>query len=150
MHWYIYIYDHVIPSELWVSIRLSIIRPSVSASFLCSNFSTFWPIFFKLCIDIGIGEEWYGIASGLISFWNNRVMALDVCQKCFALRFRAVTLVRFYRFCICINIYIWSTFIQLHFAFPYFSTELWPLIYVQNVFLPNVFQINGYISRKFC
>ena len=30
-----------------------------------------------------------------------------------------------------------------------FSTELWPLIYVQNVFLPNIFQINGYISRKF-
>ena len=44
---------------------------SVRASFPCSNFSTIWPIFFKLCIDIGIGEEWYGIASGLISFWNN-------------------------------------------------------------------------------
>ena len=37
-----------------------------------STLSTFWPIFFKLCIDIGIGEEWYGIASGLISFWNNK------------------------------------------------------------------------------
>ena len=24
------------------------------------------------------------------------------------------------------------------------------MIYVKNVFLPNVFQINGYISRKFC
>ena len=67
------------------------VRLSVSASFPCSNFSTFWPIFFKRCIDIGIGEEWYGIASGLISFWNNRVVALDVCQKCFALRFRALT-----------------------------------------------------------
>ena len=122
MHWYIYIYiyDHVIPSELWVSIRPSVIRLSVSASFPCSNFSTFWLIFFKLCIDIGIGEEWYGIASGLISFWNNRVMALDVCQKCFVLRFRALTLVRFYQFCICINIYIWSTSIQLHFAFSLF------------------------------
>ena len=88
---------YVIPSELWVSVRLYV-YPSASASFPCSNFSTFWPIFFKLCIDIGIGEEWYGIASGLISFWNNRVMALDVCQKCFALRFRALTLVPFYRF----------------------------------------------------
>ena len=29
------------------------------------------------CIDIGIGEEWYGIASGIISFRNNIVMALD-------------------------------------------------------------------------
>ena len=25
------------------------------------------------CIDIGIAEEWYGIASGLISFRNNGV-----------------------------------------------------------------------------
>ena len=54
------------------------------ASFPCSNFSTFLPIFFKLCIDIGIGEEWYGIASGIISFRNNRVMALDLCQKQFS------------------------------------------------------------------
>ena len=93
---------YVLPSELWVSVRPSSVclsvRPSVSASFPCSNFSTFWPIFFKLCIDIDIGEEWYGIASGLISFWNNRVMALDVCQKCFALHFPALTLVPLYRF----------------------------------------------------
>ena len=34
------------------------------------------------CIDIGIGEEWYGIASGIISFRNNIVMALDSCPKC--------------------------------------------------------------------
>ena len=79
------------------SVRPSV-RLSISASFLCSNVSTFWPILFKLCIDIGIGEELYGIASGLISFWNDRVMALDVCQKCFALRFSALTLVPFYRF----------------------------------------------------
>ena len=44
------------------------LRLSVSASFPCSNFGTFRPIFFKLCIDIGIGESWYVIASGLISF----------------------------------------------------------------------------------
>ena len=47
-----------------------------------SNFSTFLPIFFKLCIGIGIGHEWYEIASGIISFRNNRVMALDLCPKC--------------------------------------------------------------------
>ena len=34
------------------------------------------------CIDIGIGEEWYGIAAGIISFRNNIVMALDSCPKC--------------------------------------------------------------------
>ena len=34
------------------------------------------------CIDIGIGEEWYGIASGIISIRNNIVMTLDPCPKC--------------------------------------------------------------------
>ena len=29
-----------------------------------------------------MGEEWYVIANGLISFRNNRVMALDLCKKC--------------------------------------------------------------------
>ena len=33
-------------------------------------------------IDIGIGEDWYGIASEIISFRNNIVMALDSCPKC--------------------------------------------------------------------
>ena len=40
------------------------------ALFPCSYFSTFLPIFYKPCIDIGIEEEWYGIASGLILFRN--------------------------------------------------------------------------------
>ena len=175
------------------------------ALFPCSNFSTFLPVFFKLCIVLGIGEEWYGIASGIISFRNNRVLALDLCPKCFfgqyvknwwtnfnkvlhmhcidtrigedwygiasgIISFRnniitaldscpkciLLNILKMNRwisikFCICIDIYIyiWSTFIQLHFAFPYFSTQLRPLIYVQNVFLPNTLQINGYISRKF-
>ena len=52
------------------------------ASLPCSNFSTFLPIFFKLYIDIGIGEERYGIASRIISFRNNNVMALDLLPKC--------------------------------------------------------------------
>ena len=34
------------------------------------------------CTDIGIREEWYGIASGIISFRNNLDMALDSCPKC--------------------------------------------------------------------
>ena len=84
--------------SVYPSVGRPSIRLSISASFPCSNFSTFWPIFFKLCIDIGTGEEWYGIASGLISFWNNRVMALDVCQKCFALLFSTLTIVPFYWF----------------------------------------------------
>ena len=35
--------------------------------------------FFKLCMDIDINEEWFGIANGLNLFINNRVMALDLC-----------------------------------------------------------------------
>ena len=51
-----------------LSVRPSVIRPSISTSFPCSNFSTFWPIFFKFCIDTSIGEEWYWIA------WANFVL----------------------------------------------------------------------------
>ena len=54
------------------------VRPSVSASFPDSNLSSFRPIFFfKLCMDIDIGEEWFRIANCLNAFINNRVMALD-------------------------------------------------------------------------
>ena len=58
--------------KFWVSVR-----PSISASFPDTNLSSFWPIFFKLCMDIDIGEEWFGIANGLNSSINNRVMVLD-------------------------------------------------------------------------
>ena len=34
------------------------------------------------CIDIGNGEEWYGITSGIISFRHNIVMAIESCPKC--------------------------------------------------------------------
>ena len=44
----------------WVSIPLS-----ASASFPDSNLRSFWPIFFKLCMDIDIKEEWFWIANGL-------------------------------------------------------------------------------------
>ena len=67
----------VIPSEC-----LSV-HPSSSASFPDSNLSSFWPIFLKLCMDIRIGEEWFGIANGLNSFINNRVRALDWCKNVF-------------------------------------------------------------------
>ena len=76
---------YVIPSKpFWVSVCLSV-RPFVSALFLDSNSSSFWPIFFKLCVDIDIGEEWFGIANGLNSFTKNRVMALDWCKNVFFL-----------------------------------------------------------------
>ena len=125
------------------SVRPSSVRLSVSASFPCSNFSIIWPIFFKLCIDIGIGEEWYGIASGLISFWNNRVMALDVCQKCNALCLCSLTLVPFYRFSSNFaEALVWDC------KWDWETTELWPLIYVQNAFLVNILRMNRGISKK--
>ena len=49
----------------------------VKTSFPDSYLSSFRQIFFKLCIDIDIREEWFGIANGLNLFINNRVMALD-------------------------------------------------------------------------
>ena len=63
---------------LYPTDRLSV-RPSVSASFPDSNLSSLWPILFKLCMGIDIREEWLEIANGLISFINNRVMAIDLC-----------------------------------------------------------------------
>ena len=64
---------YVIPSENFECPRLT----SVSALFPDSNLSSFLPIFFKLCMDIGNGEEGFEIANGLNLFINNRVMALD-------------------------------------------------------------------------
>ena len=53
----------------FVSVR-RLVCPSVCLSALRFHALTFVPfdLFSSLCIDIGIGEEWYGIASGLISF----------------------------------------------------------------------------------
>ena len=62
---------HVYPPN-----RLSV-RPSVSALFPDSYSSSFRPIFFKLCLDIDIREEWFGIANWINLFINNRIMALD-------------------------------------------------------------------------
>ena len=70
---------YVIPSE-----SLSI-YPSVcplvhlfdSALFLSSNLGCFEPIFFRLCINIGIGEG----GNRLISLRNNRVMVIGICQN---------------------------------------------------------------------
>ena len=50
--------------KFWVSVHLSI-HPSVIALFPDSNLRSFWSIFFKLCMDIDIGKEWFGIAIGL-------------------------------------------------------------------------------------
>ena len=54
------------------------VRPSVSASFPCSNLSIHRPFFFKLCIGVYIRKEWFGIEDGQISSNKYRVIALDL------------------------------------------------------------------------
>ena len=64
--------------------------------------TSFWLIFFKLCLDIDIREEWFGIANGLNSFIINRVMALDWYKNVFFLNiFRSNGWILI-KFCICI------------------------------------------------
>ena len=84
--------------------RLSVC-PSVSASFPDSNLSSFWPIFFKLCMDIDIRKEWFGIGNGLNSFINNRVMALDLCKNVFFLNIFRTNGWILIKFCSFIDIY---------------------------------------------
>ena len=50
---------YVIPSEPF---ECPLVSSSVRALFPDSNFSSFWPIFFKLCMDIDIRQEWFGMA----------------------------------------------------------------------------------------
>ena len=76
---------YIPPHKNWRGImlyppKILSVRPSVGASFPDSNWSRFWQICCKLCLDIDIGEEWFGIENGLNSFINNRVMALDWCK----------------------------------------------------------------------
>ena len=91
------------PNHLSVrpSIRPSV-HPSISASF--PDLSSFWSIFFKLCMDIDIREEWFGIAHGLNWFINKNVMALDWCKNVFFLNvFRTNGWISI-KFCICIGL----------------------------------------------
>ena len=106
---------YIIPSEPFGC-------PSVGASLSNSNLSSFWPIFFKLCMDIDIREEWVGIFNVLTSFINNRVMAFDWCKNVvvFVLNIFRTNGWILIEFCLCINIYrihfvsnaryIWSIF----------------------------------------
>ena len=77
-------------------------------------------------------------------------MALDVCQKSFPLRFRALTLVPFTDFLqICIDIGIGMEWYGIASGIILFRNKLWPLIYVQNAFLINILRMNRRISIKF-
>ena len=74
MHWYIYIYDLHLSNYILLSLFFNLILGIliyVQNMFLPNIFQINGYISRKFCIDIGIVEEWYGIASGLISFRNN-------------------------------------------------------------------------------
>ena len=91
--------------------------------------SSFWLIFFKLCMDIDIREEWFVIANGLNLFINNRVMALDWCWKCIFLNIFRTNGWILIKFCVCIDKY--KIHVVSHVIFGPFLTELWPLISVR-------------------
>ena len=73
-------------------------------SFPDSNLGSFWPIFFKLCMDIDI-REWSWIANELNLLINNRVMAIDWCKNVFFLHFFRTNGWILIKFCICIDKY---------------------------------------------
>ena len=136
---------YVIPSEpVWVSVR-----PSVSASFPDSNLNSFLPIFFKLCKDVDIGEELFGVANGLHAFINNRVMALDWCKNVYFLNVFWTNEWILIKLCICIDRYIRSMLYLAHVIFSQFLTELWPLINVRILFMLNIFWINLWIQSNY-
>ena len=109
-----------------------------------SNLSGFWLIFFKLCMDIDIGEEWFGIANGLNSFINNRVMAVHWCKNVFLLNnFRTNGWILI-KFCICIDKYKIHVVCNARYFWS-ILTELWPLIDVRILFMLNILWINLWI-----
>ena len=56
-------------------------------------------------MDIDIREEWFGIANGLNSLINNRIMALDWCKNVFFVNIFRINGWILIKFCICINKY---------------------------------------------
>ena len=127
-----------------------LVHPSVSASFPDSNLSSFWPICFKLCMDMDIREEWFGIANGLNLFINDRVMALDWCKNVFFLNIFRTNGWILIKFCKCIDIYKIHVVSLMHITFGRFVTELWPLTNVRILLMLNILWINLWISIKFC
>ena len=135
---------YAIPSEPFECLPvLPSVDPFVSASFLDSKLNSFWPIFFKLCMDIDIREEWFGIANGLNLLINNIVMAPDWCKNVLFLNILRTNGWILIKFCMCI-LYL------MHIIFGQFLTELWPLMDVRLLFMLNILCINLWISIKFC
>ena len=115
---------YVIPSEPFECL-------SVSASFPDYNLSSFWPIFFKLCMDIDIREEWFGIANRLNLFINNRVMALDWYETVFLLNIFRRNGWILIKYCMCM-IYTRSMLYLMHIIFLSIFNRVMALDWRQN------------------
>ena len=123
------------------------IHPSVSASFPDSNLSSFWPIFFKLCMDIEIGEEWFGIANWLNLFINNRVMTLDWYKNVVSGQFNLSSFYpNFFKLCMDIE----ERFGIANRLNSFINNRIMTLDWWKNVFFLNIFRTNGWILIKFC
>ena len=122
---------------------------SVSASFPDSNLSSFWLIFFELCMDIDIGEEWFGIANGLNLIINNRVMALDWCKNMFFLNLFRTNGWILIKCCLCIDMYKIHVVSDARYFWSIFNRVM-ALVDVRILFLLNILWINLWILIRFC
>ena len=124
------------------------VRQSVSALFPDSNLSSFWLIFFKLCMDIDIREEWFEIANGLNSFINNRVMALDWCKNVVSGLLSSFWPIFFK---LCVDIDIREEWFGIANGLNLFvNNRVMVLDWCKTVFFLNIFKTNGIILIKFC
>ena len=60
-------------------------------------------------MDIDIREEWFWIANAVISFINNRVMALDLCKNVFCLQYLQIKWMNFSKV-VSSTCYVWPIF----------------------------------------
>ena len=127
--------------KFWVSIH-----PSVSASYPDSNLSNFWPIFFKLCMDM---EEWFGIANGLNSWITTELWPLiDVKMSFPETNLSSIWLI-FFKLCVDIDnreewfgIANWLNLL--------INNRVMALDWCKKCFFLNIFRTNGWILIKFC
>ena len=142
---------YTLPHKKWRGIMLySPNRSSVhlSAFYPDSNVSSFWPIFFKFCMDTDIGEKWFGIADGLILCINNRVMALHWCKNVFLLdifRTNGWILIKF-----CMHCHIQDPCVSKAYYFWSVFNRVKSVIDVRILFMLNILWINLDFKKKKC
>ena len=104
----------------------------------------------KLCMDIDIREEWFGIANCLNSFLNNRVMALGWCKNEFFLNIFRINGWILIKFGICIDMYEIRAVSNAHYFRLIFNRVMTLDLSKTNVFFLNISRTNGWILIKVC